>query len=129
MLVMTDKLWAQLIVPPVITLVWILISSQILKLARPGGELDKSRSKLKWYGAAVLLAVMYIVWFHAELDSHWRAWVISFFLVAILIALIGVIRREEGRLVNVGWKHVLMVWIGTNLAGLVVVSIFRYFGN
>ena len=54
---MTDKLWAQLIVPPLLTLVWLLIGSHILKLARPGGDLDKARSKLNWYGAAVLLAV------------------------------------------------------------------------
>jgi hypothetical protein len=27
---MTDKLWAQLIVPPVLTVVWLLIGSHIL---------------------------------------------------------------------------------------------------
>jgi|HubBroStandDraft_5_1064220.scaffolds.fasta_scaffold02196_7 hypothetical protein len=43
MLVVTDKLWAQLIAPRVLKLVWLLIGSPILKLARRGGELDKAR--------------------------------------------------------------------------------------
>jgi uncharacterized membrane protein YkvI len=126
---MTDKLWAQLIFPPVITLVWLLISSQILKLARPGGELDKSRSKLNWYGSAVLLAVMYVVWFHSELESYWKVWIVLFVLVAIVIVVIGAIRREEGRLLNLDWKRRLMFWTAANFAGLAIVSIFRFYGN
>jgi uncharacterized membrane protein YkvI len=126
---MTDKLWAQLIFPPVITLVWLLISSQILKLARPGGELDKSRSKLNWYGSAVLLAVMYVVWFHSELESYWKVWIVLFVLVAIVIVVIGAIRREEGRLLNLDWKRLLMFWTAANFAGLAIVSIFRFYGN
>lgn len=52
-----------------------------------------------------------------------------FFLGAIVIALIGAIRREKGRLLNLDWKHALMFWTGANLAGLVIVSIFRFYGN
>jgi len=95
-LVMTDKLWPQLIVPPVLTLVWLLIGSHILKLARPGGGLDKARSKLNWYGAAVKLAVMYVIWFHLELESYWKVGVVSFVVLAVLIAVTGARRREEG---------------------------------
>jgi hypothetical protein len=69
---MTDKLWAQLIVPPVLTLVWLVIGSHILELASPDSELDKVRSKLNWYGAAVMLAVMYVIWFHTELKAFWK---------------------------------------------------------
>jgi hypothetical protein len=57
-LVMPDKLWAHLIVPPVLMLVWLWLESPVLKLARAGGELDKARAKLNWYGSALLLAVM-----------------------------------------------------------------------
>jgi len=126
---MTDKLWAQLIVPPVLTLVWLLIGSHILKLARPCGELDKFRSKLNWYGAAVMLAVMYVVWFHAELESYGKVWGVSFVVVAFALALIGAIRREQGRLLNSDWKRALMLWIGANFGGLVIVSIFWFYGN
>jgi hypothetical protein len=126
---MTDKLWAQLLVPPVLTLVWLVIGSRILKLANPGGELDELRPKLNWYGSAVILAVMYIVWFHAELESYRKAWAVSFVVVAIAIALIGSVRREEGGLLNVAWKHALMIWVGANVAGLVIVSIFWFYGN
>jgi hypothetical protein len=126
---MTDKLWAQLIVPPVLTLVWLLIGSHILKLARPCGELDKFRSKLNWYGAAVMLAVLYVVWFHAELESYGKVWGVSFVVVAFALALIGAIRREQGRLLNSDWKRALMLWIGANFGGLVIVSIFWFYGN
>jgi hypothetical protein len=126
---MTDKLWAQLIVPPVLTLAWLLIGSHILTLARPGGELDKVRSKLNWYGAAVMLAVMDVVWFHAELESYRKVWGVSFVEVAFALALIGAIRREEGRLLNSDWKRARMLWIGANFGGLVIVSIFWFYGN
>jgi hypothetical protein len=128
-LVMTDKLWAQLIVPPVLTLVWLLIGSHVRKLARPGGELDKVRSKLNWYGAAVMVAVLYVVWFHAELESYRKVRGVSFVVAAFALALIGAIRREEGRVLNSDWKRVLMLWIGANFGGLVIVSIFWFYGN
>jgi hypothetical protein len=128
-LVMTDKLWAQLIVPPVLTLVSLLIGSHILKLARPGGDLDGVRSKLNWYGAAVMLAVMYVIWFHTELESYWKVWVVSFVVVAFALALIGAGRREEGRLLDSNLKRVLIFWVGANVGGLVIVSIFWYYGN
>jgi hypothetical protein len=126
---MTDKLWAQLIVPPLLTLVWLPIGSHILKLARPGGDLDKARSKLNWYGAAVLLAVMYVIWFHSELESHWKVWVVSFLVVAVFIAVTAASRREEGRLLNSDWTRALMIWVGANVAGLAIVSIFWFYGN
>jgi hypothetical protein len=129
MLVMTDKLWAQLIVPPLLTLVWLLIGSRILKLARPGGDLDKARSKLNWYGAAVMLAVMYVIWFHSEMESYWKVWVVSFVVVAVLIAVIGASRREEGRLLNSDWRRARTIWVGANAAGWVIVSIFWFYGN
>jgi hypothetical protein len=126
---MTDKLWAQLIVPPVLTVVWLLIGSHILKLARPGGDLDKARSKLNGYGAAVMLVVMYVIWFHSELESHWKVWVVSFVVVAVFVAVIGASWREEGRLLNSDGTRALMIWVGANAAGLVIVSIFWYYGN
>ena len=126
---MTDKLWAQLLVPPVLTLVWLVIGSRILKLANPGGELDELRPKLNWYGSAVILAVMYIVWFHAELESYRKVWGVSFVEVAFALALIGAIRREEGRLLNSDWKRVLMLGTGANFGGLVIVLIFWFYGN
>jgi hypothetical protein len=104
---MADKLWAQLIVPPLLTLVWLLIRSHILKLARPGGDLDKARSKLNWYRAAMMRAVMYVIWFHSELESYWNVWVVSFVVVAVLIAVTGATRRVEGRLLNSDWTGAL----------------------
>lgn len=126
---MTDKLWAQLIVPPVLTLVWLVIGSHILKLASRGSELHRVRSKLNWYGAAVMLAVMYVIWFHTELKAYWKGWVLLFVLVAFALALIGASRREEGRLLNSDGKRALMIWVGANVSGLVIVSIFWFYGN
>jgi len=45
-----------------------------------------------------MLAVMYVIWSHSE--SNWKVWVAEFVVVAVLIAVAGVSRREQGRLPN-----------------------------
>jgi hypothetical protein len=128
-LVMPDKLWAHLIVPPVLMLVWLWLESPVLNLAHAGGELDKARARLNWYGSALLLAVMYVIWLHAELEPYRRVWVRSFTVAAIPIALIGASRREEGQLLNSSSRRALMFWLGANVAGRVIVSIFWFYGD
>jgi hypothetical protein len=72
---------------------------------------------------------MYVVWFHAERESYRNVWGVSFIVVAFALTLIGAIWREEGRLPNSDWKQALMLWIGANFGGLVIVSIFWFYGN
>jgi hypothetical protein len=77
----------------------------------------------------VMLAVMYVIWFHSEMESYWKVWVVSFVVVAVLIAVIGASRREEGRLLNSDWTRARTIWVGANAAGWVIVSIFWFYGN
>jgi len=127
MLVISDKRWAQFLVPPVVALIWLLVSSQILKLARPGGELAGNRSKLNWYSTGVILLVLYCVWFHTELLSYRAAWSIVFLVIALAIGLKGRGSTDaDGRTI---WIRLLWAWLIANGAGLIVVSIFWYFGN
>jgi hypothetical protein len=129
MLVMTDKQLAQLIVPPITALIWLLASSQILKLARPGGELARNRSNLNWYSTGVVLLVMYFVWFHAELRSYRLSWGIVFLAVTLAIVLAERLSRDPSRGPRPAWRTILSFWIVANAAGLMVLSIFWYFGN
>jgi hypothetical protein len=141
-MLVTDKRWAQLIVPPALTLVWLLVSSQILKLARPGGKLGQNRSLLNWYSSIVVLLVMYVVWFQEELRVYWRVWAVIFVFVAVLIMTAGILLQRQAQAgsdqtilleskkpTSMDWKRVLLLWVVANLAGLVVVSIFWFFGN
>jgi hypothetical protein len=129
MLVTSDKLWAQLIVPPAVTLVWLVISSQILKLARTGGELDRARSKLTWFGAIGMLVVLYEVWFHSEMAEHWRLWAVLFLAGCIFLGGMGIVRRASREQVGRTWKNVVIFWLTSNAMGAIIVSIFGFFGN
>jgi hypothetical protein len=126
---MADECWAQHIVPPVLTLAWLLVGSHNRKFARPGGDLDQARSKLNWHGAAVMPAVIYEIWFHSELESNWKVWVVALVVGAVLIAVAGVSRREGGRLGNSDLRRALMIWVRANVAGLAIVSIFWFYQN
>jgi hypothetical protein len=76
-----------------------------------------------------MLAVIFVIWFHSELESYWKFWVAVFIVVAVLIALTAASRRDEGRLLNSDWTGALMIWVGANVAGLAIVSIFWFYGN
>src|ERR1700722_4477453 len=126
-MLISDKRWAQLLGPPVVALIWLLVSSQILKRARAGGQIAGNRSKLNWYSTGVILLVLYCVWFHTELLSYRAAWSIVFLVVALAIGLKGGGTNDaDGRTI---WVRLLWAWLIANAAGLIVVSIFRYFGN
>jgi len=125
----SDKLWAQIFIPPVLTLFWLLGAFRILTLARRGGELDQARPKLIWYGALVILVVMYAAWFHPELATHWKWWANVFVFGLILLGVMCMVRRTSGSSAVSRWEKIFVGWLILNAAGIVVVSIFVYFGN
>jgi hypothetical protein len=125
----SDKIWAQILIPPILTLFWFLGALRILSLARAGGELEQDRPKLLWYGALVLLVVMYAAWFHFELATHWKWWAVVFASGLIFLAVMYTIRRTSGSEAIDRWGNIFVGWLICNAMGMVVVSIFRYFGN
>jgi small-conductance mechanosensitive channel len=72
---------------------------------------------------------MYFVWFHAELRSYRLSWGIVFLAVTLAIVLAERLSRDPSRGPRPAWRTILSFWIVANAAGLMVVSIFWYFGN
>ena len=125
----SDDIWAQILMPPIMALVWLVGSSRILSLARAGGELDQDRPRLNFYSTIVILLVMYVASFHLELANHWRFWGAAFLVGCFVLLAVPRLRYPGDQAALSQWKKILVGWALVNASAVIIVSIFRYFGN
>lgn len=71
MLVISDRRWMQLLLPPSIALVYLWFGRNILVSTSRYGVLTRSRTTMLWGGVLSLLLFMYGVTFNRELRDLW----------------------------------------------------------
>ncbi len=75
--------WVNLIFPPVLGLVYGLLSTFYLAFLNPRGQVVKYRTKMILYGTGFIVVFGYSVEFNQQLRVAWQAWFWVFLIVAI----------------------------------------------
>jgi uncharacterized membrane protein len=70
MLVGLDRIYMQLLMPPVMSLLYLWMSRNVLTSTSPSGVLSENRRRMLWGGFFVLLTFLYAVTFNRELRDN-----------------------------------------------------------
>ena len=136
--------WFDLIFPPVLALVYGILSAFYLAFLNPRGQVVKYRKKMILYGTGFMVVFGYSMVFNQQLRVAWQAWFWVFVIVAIGILVWGIITEAGQRQVSprptvpsgtVGqspsrrqwktWQEIGLMWLIVNLIALWVQDLFR----